>query len=195
MATLRATLAEAGLPVPDDATARRVVGPPLAETLGTVIGLPVERIPALIVRYRELLRPALAHTPAYDGMIDLVRELSAAGVPLAVATSKATTAAVPVIEAYDLAACFAVVCGSPPDEFTGTKAAVVGAALRALGEAGYDVSRPVMVGDRHHDVEGAAAHAVPTIAVTWGYGDPREWLRAAAVVESPAALRALLLGG
>ncbi|MNW13825.1 hypothetical protein D3C71_2118730 [compost metagenome] len=31
-----------------------------------------------------------------------------------------------------------------------------------------------MVGDRIHDVEGAAAHDVPTIFVSWGYGTPEE---------------------
>lgn len=193
VATLSATLAEAGLPVPDAVVARRVVGPPLGLTMVEVLGVPPDRVPALIARYRERLRPALAHTPPYDGMIELVRELHAAGVPMAVATSKVTTAAVPVLEAYGIADCFAAICGSPPDEVTGTKAAVVGAALRRLADDGYDVSAPIMVGDRHHDVEGAAVHGVPTIAVTWGYGDPAEWADAAGVVDTPAALRALLL--
>ena len=29
---------------------------------------------------------------------------------------------------------------------------------------------PIMVGDTHYDVEGAAAHGIPTIGVSWGYG-------------------------
>jgi phosphoglycolate phosphatase len=28
----------------------------------------------------------------------------------------------------------------------------------------------VMVGDRAHDVEGAAAHGIETVVVGWGYG-------------------------
>lgn len=194
VATLDATLREAGLPGVTAAAAREVVGPPLALTLAEVVGVPPDRIPALIVRYRELLRPALDRTPAYDGMIDLVRLLHRVGLPLAVATSKVTTAAIPVIEAYGLLHCFVAVCGSPPDEVTGTKAAVVGAALNRLRTDGYDVSRPVMVGDRHHDIEGAAVHDVPTIAVTWGYGAPDEWAGAMAVVTTPAELGELLLG-
>jgi phosphoglycolate phosphatase-like HAD superfamily hydrolase len=30
--------------------------------------------------------------------------------------------------------------------------------------------RVVMVGDRAHDVEGAAAHGINTVVVDWGYG-------------------------
>ena len=42
-------------------------------------------------------------------------------------------------------------------------------------------ARPVMVGDRHHDVEGATAHGVPCVGVLWGYGDADELLGAGAV--------------
>lgn len=192
VATLRRTLAEFGLPEPDGDAARQVVGPPLAHTLAR-LAVPDALIPRVIARYRELLRPALAHTPAFDGVVELIRDLHRAGVPMAVATSKVTSAAVPVVEGHGLAGCFAAVCGSGPDEAGGTKAAVVGAALSELARLGHDVSRPVMVGDRHHDVEGAAVHGVPTIAVTWGYGEPSEWAAAAAVAASPGELRAILL--
>ena len=30
--------------------------------------------------------------------------------------------------------------------------------------------RVLMVGDRRHDVEGAAAHGIDTVVVGWGYG-------------------------
>ena len=33
--------------------------------------------------------------------------------------------------------------------------------------------RVVMVGDRAHDVEGAAAHGIATVVVDWGYGRGR----------------------
>ena len=97
-----------------------------------------------------------------------------------------------VVASYDLTECFIAVCGSPPDEVTGTKAAVITEALHRLREAGAELDGVVMVGDRHHDVEGAAAHGIPTVAVTWGYGDADEWEGAAAVVHTPQELRELL---
>lgn len=50
----------------------------------------------------------------------------------------------------------------------------------------------VMVGDRVHDVEGAAEHGVPTIGVTWGYALPGELSGARLVVATADELVAAL---
>ena len=34
--------------------------------------------------------------------------------------------------------------------------------------------RPLMVGDRLHDFEGAKAFGIPSVAMTWGYGAAEE---------------------
>ena len=52
----------------------------------------------------------------------------------------------------------------------------------------------VMVGDRHHDVDGAGEHGVPTVGVAWGYAEPGELAGAATVVDTLDALRAVLSG-
>jgi len=52
----------------------------------------------------------------------------------------------------------------------------------------------VLVGDRKHDVEGAAANDVPTIFVDWGYGSAAEQAGSVAVAHTPEELRTLLLG-
>lgn len=193
VATLRETLQQLGLgELPEDA-AKAVVGPPLGHTLQHILGVDPDLIPTVITHYRALLREKLAQTPPYDGMIDLIRELAAAGVPLAVATSKVESMAEQVIAFYQLSESFVAVCGSGADEMTSTKATVVAAALARLHAADADTSAAVMVGDRHHDIDGAAAHGVPTIAVTWGYGNEQEWSTAAATVTTPEELRALLL--
>jgi phosphoglycolate phosphatase len=51
----------------------------------------------------------------------------------------------------------------------------------------------VLVGDRHHDVEGGAAQGVPVIFVRWGFSWPHESEGAQAVVDDVAQLRSLLL--
>ncbi len=53
----------------------------------------------------------------------------------------------------------------------------------------------VMVGDRHHDVDGAIANGLDSIGVTFGYGDRAELADAGAtyIVDSVAELQNLLL--
>jgi phosphoglycolate phosphatase len=63
-----------------------------------------------------------------------------------------------------------------------------------LRQIGADVSNPVMVGDRKHDVHGAAEHGVPTILVKWGYGSKVEEVGTFAVVRTAEELGTLLLG-
>ena len=58
---------------------------------------------------------------------------------------------------------------------------------------GVDTSNPVMVGDRDYDIDGAAAHDIPTIIVEWGYGSPEESEQAIDAVSTIDELRALLL--
>jgi phosphoglycolate phosphatase-like HAD superfamily hydrolase len=54
--------------------------------------------------------------------------------------------------------------------------------------------RVLMVGDRSHDVEGAAAHGIDTVVVGWGYGhqDFADGSAAAAHVDDITALREVL---
>ena len=51
-----------------------------------------------------------------------------------------------------------------------------------------------MVGDTKYDVIGAKAHGIPTIGVSWGYGDVEEMRAAgaAAIVDRPEELLAQL---
>ena len=57
------------------------------------------------------------------------------------------------------------------DDTRNTKGKVIAWALR---EYGVDPKTAVMVGDREHDIHGAAENGIPAIGVTWGYGDRAE---------------------
>jgi phosphoglycolate phosphatase len=71
---------------------------------------------------------------------------------------------------------------------------VVAHTLANLGD--IDLSSTVMIGDRLHDVHGAAENGVETIGVLWGYGDHAELSEAGAkmLVETPGELADILLG-
>jgi phosphoglycolate phosphatase len=103
----------------------------------------------------------------FDGIPELLTDLRAAGVRLAVATSKAEPTAQRIIEHFGLDRHFEIVAGASPDGVRASKADVVAHALAQLEPL---PPRMLMVGDRAHDVEGAAAHGIDTVVVEWGYG-------------------------
>ncbi len=88
---------------------------------------------------------------------------------MSLATSKPETPATLMLSHFGLLDSFDVVTGASDDEVRSSKEDVVAEALRRLVALGADVSNTVHVGDRKHDVEGAAANGVPTIFSDWGY--------------------------
>lgn len=192
-ASMLQTCAELGLPPFDVSRMTEFIGPPVRSNLATLARVPEHLLDEATVRYRAIYRTRAHQAPPYPGMVDAVRALHAAGIPLAVATSKAVDVAHLVVDHLDIAELFTTVQGSrEADQWSTPKGDVVALALAALREAGVDVSAAVMVGDRHHDVDGAADHGLPTVFVTWGYGRADEAAGAAAVVGSADQLLRVL---
>jgi phosphoglycolate phosphatase len=118
-------------------------------------------------------------TTCYDGVLEVLRELAGRGHRLAVATSKPEPHASRIVAHLGLAEFFLTVCGDTIDGARDSKALVVGEALRRLGDP--DPARVLMVGDRSHDVLGAAAHGLGCAGALWGYGTAAELTAAGAV--------------
>lgn len=192
---LAAALTEAGVPVPPPARMLELVGPPILEGLRDVVGIEGDAAQDVLERYRTRYRTGGAfRAEVFPGMREALTALGET-FPLAVATSKPESIATRILEHFDLARLFTVIAGASDDEVRSTKADVVARALELLRAQDVDVSTPVLVGDRHHDVTGAAEHGVPTILVEWGYGAPEEAAGAIAVVAAPADLPALIAAG
>ncbi len=188
-ATLAYTLEELGEPVPTPSELVAWVGPPILDSFRDLAGFTTEQAQHALTIYRpRYLSTGVFDAHVYEGVPEVLAAIHAAGIPLSLATSKPETPARIVLEHFGLAQYFTELTGASDDERRSAKADVVAEALRRLGEDGADLSRPVMVGDRHHDVEGAAAHDVPTIFVRWGYGDPAEEAGAIGIAQTPAQL-------
>lgn len=192
VASFRHALATIGAKVPDGDLAERVVGPPMHHTLASM-GLG-ERADEAISAYRaDYTSRGWAMNSVYVGVPQLLADLRAAQIRLAVATSKAEPVARRILDHFGLTDHFDVIAGASIDGTRASKADVVAYALSQLGTL---PERVLMVGDRAHDVEGAAAHGIATVVVGWGYGrsdfDGQLTATPAAHVATVEQLRAVL---
>jgi phosphoglycolate phosphatase len=166
VSSFRHALGQIGAAVPDGDLASWIVGPPMHHTL-RAMGLG-DHTDAAIAAYRaDYSSRGWAMNSLFDGIPALLTDLRAAGVRLAVATSKAEPTAQRIVAHFGLDDHFEVIAGASVDGSRATKADVVAHALAQLEPL---PERVVMVGDRSHDVEGAAAHGIDTVVVGWGYG-------------------------
>lgn len=182
------------LPVPSDEVLLSYVGPPLLDSLRLTAGFDDEEAWAALNIYRAHYAEHVLRSPVFPGVAGVLERLHAAGIPVALATSKPESMATKVLDHQGLSQYFTVIAGASDDEERSTKADVVAEALRRLKALGINTEHSVMVGDRGYDTLGALANGVPTILVEWGYGSPDEAADAMAVVHSADQLRTLLLG-
>lgn len=145
---------------------RYFVGPPLRESF-IKAGVPAENVEEAIAIYRSRYIPiGMYENHPYDGVAKLLTELKAQGHRLYVATSKPESMARAILDKFQLSQYFDIICGASMDDTRDSKDKVIAWLLAQIGP-----QSAVMVGDTAYDVIGAAAHGIPTIGVSWGYGD------------------------
>ncbi len=174
------------------------IGPPMFESFQVQLGMTPAQAADAVTLYREIGLADGYTTGArlFEGVGRLIAEVHAAGVPQAIASSKPENQVLALCEHFGLTPYFRAIVGASPDERSlSAKADIVAEALRRLETARVDTDRPVLIGDRHHDVEGGAANGMPVIFVRWGFGWPHEAADAQLAVDDIAQLRAALLVG
>ena len=164
------------LPVPDREALRVFVGPPLHDTF-VKFGVPEDQADEAVRVYRSRYNTVgkFENTP-YPGIYELLQFLRNNGHTLLVATSKPESLAVEIMDKFELSKYFHRICGASLDRSRSTKEDVIAYLLAQNGGA----EDMVMVGDTAFDVLGAAAHGIPTIGVSWGYGSVEEMVAAGA---------------
>jgi phosphoglycolate phosphatase len=193
-ASLAHMFTELGLEAPSEEVLRSYVGPPLLDSLRMTAGFTDAEAWEALNIYRDHYGEHVLRSPVFPGVEHVIERLHAAGIPVALATSKPESMARAVLDHHDLSRYFTVITGASDDEELSTKADVVREALRRLEKKGIDTTNALMIGDRGYDTLGALANGVPTILVEWGYGGPEEAGDAIATVHSTDQLRNLLLG-
>ncbi len=184
VSSLRGSLIELGVEVEDNHDFTWCIGSSLWDIykhyLDTSDG---QRLDYAVALYREIYRSGpMFDYHVYDGIEWAMAELVNRGYRLVLATAKAREYAAHVVASSSFASMLHHVYGSELDGTNVHKADLIAHVLRSEDVA---PERAVMIGDRHHDVDGAAANRVAGIGVTYGYGHPQEFAAAYAVVDHP----------
>lgn len=179
-----------GLPIPTPEQMRTMVGPPLHESF-LRFGVPADRVDEAIRVYRSRYTTVgkFENFP-YPGIQALLEQLKKDNCKLYVATSKPEAMSVEILTKFELAPYFEVIAGATLDGSRSSKADVIAYLLDTIGGA----ENVVMVGDTAFDVIGAKAHGIPTIGVSWGYGEKADMVQAgaAAIADTTEALYNLI---
>ena len=170
------------------------IGPPLVNAFMEFAGLSHEDAQKALGYYREYFAPkGIFENKPYEGIIETLRKLKMAGKRLLVATSKPEPYARRIIEHFGMADYFEFVAGASMDEVRVKKEDVIRYAFESIGVSG-EVSA-LMIGDRRHDIEGAAKNGIDSMGVLYGYGSREELEEAGAtyLAESPVNIAELIL--
>lgn len=176
------TLRHFGITPPDSITMRSFVGPPLLDSFPK-FGIPKEHAEEAVRIYREFYVPeGMFQNNPYPGMEELLSKLQNDGHALFVATAKPEHMSVTILDHFGLSKYFHGIYGAIIDGLPDTKASVIARILEDFPEA----TDSIMVGDTVTDVKGAAVHNIPTVGVSWGYGETEDLKAAgaAAIVDS-----------
>ena len=194
--SLRHALEALGRVAPSDAQLASLIGPPLTDAFRELLGrdggntaLVDEAIRHYRVRFSDR---GWRENRVYAGVPELLRGARERGWRCLVATSKPTVFAERIALHFGLRPLLDGVYGSELDGGRTRKPELI---AHLLSEERLAPEQALMVGDRRHDVEGAAAHGIDTIGVTYGFGSREELERAGArwLCDDPAAVLASAL--
>jgi phosphoglycolate phosphatase len=185
--SIRAAAADLGLPVPDDAQARHIIGLGLGDAMASLFPqLPEEGWSRVAERYRHHYLAGESVVGLFPGVAEALPALARRGHLLAVATGKSRRGLDRALQAAGLEPAFhATRCadeGFPkphPDML-----------LHLLDLFGVAREAALMIGDTTHDLEMARAAGVESLAVTYGAHPARQLHDAAplAALDTPAEL-------
>lgn len=174
VACMQAAAVDLGLAPPGGEAARQVIGLGLHDALSQVLpGVPANEYQRVAERYRHHYLAQDHELSLFDGALDLVEELSAAGYLLGVATGKSRLGLNRALDSSGLKGYFhATRCA---DECNSKPAPDM--LLEIMCELGATPDQTLMVGDTTHDLQMAKNAGVSALAV--GYGaHTREALQA-----------------
>lgn len=194
LASYRATLRALGHEASETLDIRRLIGPPLEDSMHVLLrGFGDDRVGEAVVAYRQHYgESGLFGCLPYPGIGEALAEMKRRGLRLYLATSKRKTFADRILDHMQFTDYFDGIYGSVPGGELDHKPELL---AHILAQEGLSPSKCLMVGDRRHDVAGAHAVRMRCLGVLWGYGT-REELEAAGadrIAESSPDLARIVL--
>ncbi len=149
------------------------IGPPLIDSFMKYYGMNYDDGLKAVEYYREYFSvTGIFENKVFDGIPELLDKIRKSGRKIALATSKPEVYAKRILEHFNLTQYFDFVGAATMDETRSKKADVIAYTLENFNVT--DKSKVVMIGDRHHDIEGANQNDLDSIGVLFGYGDREE---------------------
>ena len=184
---IQAAAKDLGLPIPNDEAASHVIGLGLHEAMQAVMpNIDPVYYPRMVERYRVHFLSRHHELVLFDGVRDMLTELSQDGYFLAVATGKSRVGLNRALNAVGLLSLFdATRCAD--ETFSKPHPAMLQELTRELGQ---DMKRTVMVGDTSHDLLMANNAGAAGVAVQYG-AHPIEQLTACKPMYSAATVAQL----
>ena len=175
-------LSKLGVEETDPKRLELYVGPPLIDSFTEIAGLSLEEARQGVIYYREYFSKYGIHqNRMFDGAPQMLEQLKAAGKVLATATCKAEPYLMETLKMFGLTEYFDYICGGSLDESCRTKDQVIAKVLRQMSLSEEEKKKVLMVGDRKHDVEGAAVHGIPCLGLSMGFAPEGELQNAGAI--------------
>jgi len=151
------------------------IGPPLLESLRSLVGS--DLAPVALSAYRERFSDVgWSENKPYRGIQQVLAKLLDSDISMYVATSKPRVYAQRILDHFELSPYFIEIFGAELDGTRSDKSELLSYALMKLEISGSSS----MVGDRLHDVIGAISNNMNPVGVSYGYGSIDE-LRLAGV--------------
>ena len=156
----------------DRESLRRYIGPPIFDEWKRDFSLSEEDAQKLLGYFREYYEIyGWWDNKLYEGIVDVLAALKAAGKKVVLATSKPERTAKRIINLFGLTGYFDFI-GAAVDKVRDKKWQVLDYALNSVGCK--DRSLAVMVGDRKYDKEGAGICGTDALGVLYGHGSRKE---------------------
>lgn len=186
---IRYALKKRGIREPEENVLRSFIGPPLQKQFQEVFSLTEKEGAEMVSIYREYYgEQGIFENRVYDGVTEMLKRLKDAGVKILMATSKPEKYAKQIADHFEFEKYFDFIGGACMDGTRTVKHEVIEYVLESCRISEADRKNTVMIGDRHHDIEGAKQSGLHSIGVLYGYGSREELEKAGTEVcaQTPA---------